>query len=222
MNETTWLATTRPMPLLNFLGDRATERKRRLFAVACCRRIWHLLGDGCLRAAVEAGEEFADNPHSEDALAPLRRQVDSLANEQNHACFPACCVKWSISEHKGVNGFTAAAYAAEGLAFRVAGQSWTKAYVKVMEQEYKVLMGLLRDVFGNPFRPVAADPLWLTSTVVELARGIYAERAIDRLPILADALQDAGCENVDVLGHCRGPGPHGRGCWVVDLLLGKD
>jgi hypothetical protein len=80
---------------------------------------------------------------------------------------------------------------------------------------------LVEDIFGNPFRPAAVDPSWLTSTVVALARGIYEERAFDRMPILADALQDAGCDNDDVLNHCRGPGPHVRGCWVVDLVLGK-
>jgi hypothetical protein len=80
---------------------------------------------------------------------------------------------------------------------------------------------LLRDIFGNPFRPTSVDPSWLTSTVAQLAEGIYQERAFDRMPILADALQDAGCDNEDILDHCRGPGPHVRGCWVVDLLLGK-
>ena len=80
---------------------------------------------------------------------------------------------------------------------------------------------VIRDIFGNPFRPVTADPAWLTSDVVALATSIYAEKAFDRLPILADALQDAGCDNADVLDHCRSDGPHVRGCWVVDLLLGK-
>jgi hypothetical protein len=80
---------------------------------------------------------------------------------------------------------------------------------------------ILRDIFGNPFRPVAVDPSWLTSTVVALAEGIYQERAFDRLPILADALQDAGCDSDDVLSHCRSDGPHVRGCWVVDLLTGR-
>jgi hypothetical protein len=75
--------------------------------------------------------------------------------------------------------------------------------------------------FGNPVCPMAVDPAWLTSTVVSLAQGIYDDRAFDRLPILADALQDAGCEDPDVLGHCRSDGPHVRGCWVVDLVLGK-
>jgi hypothetical protein len=81
---------------------------------------------------------------------------------------------------------------------------------------------VLRDVLGNPFRRATADPGWLTPTVVQVASGIYAERAFDRLPILADALQEAGCEDEQVLGHCRGPGPHVRGCWVVDLLLGNE
>jgi hypothetical protein len=80
---------------------------------------------------------------------------------------------------------------------------------------------LLRELIGNPFRPVTLNPSWLTSTVLTLAEGTYAERAFDRLPILADALQDAGCDNTDVLDHCRGPGQHVRGCWVVDLVLGK-
>jgi hypothetical protein len=80
---------------------------------------------------------------------------------------------------------------------------------------------ILRDIFGDPFCPVTCDPEWRTSTVLALAQGIYDERAFDRMPILADALQDAGCDNAEILDHCRGPGPHVRGCWVVDLLLGK-
>jgi hypothetical protein len=79
----------------------------------------------------------------------------------------------------------------------------------------------VRDIFGNPFRPVTADPQWLTPTVVTLAQTIYADRAFDRLPILADALEDAGCDEADILTHCRADEPHVRGCWVVDLVLGK-
>jgi hypothetical protein len=81
---------------------------------------------------------------------------------------------------------------------------------------------ILRDIFGNPFRPVTLDPRWLTASVVDLASAIYEERAFERMPILADALMDAGCDNDDILNHCRGDGPHVRGCWVVDLLLGKE
>jgi hypothetical protein len=88
-------------------------------------------------------------------------------------------------------------------------------------EEWPAGCDLLREVLGNPFRPVTVDPAWLTPTVVALAAGIYADRAFDRLPILADALQDAGCDLADIHAHCRGPGPHVRGCWVVDLVLGK-
>jgi hypothetical protein len=89
-------------------------------------------------------------------------------------------------------------------------------------EQYESWRPLIYDVFGNPFRPVAVDPAWLTSTVVALARQMYESRDFSALPILADALQDAGCCNEDVLDHCRGPRPHVRGCWAVDLVLGKE
>jgi hypothetical protein len=79
----------------------------------------------------------------------------------------------------------------------------------------------VRDLYGNPFRPVTIEPRWLTSNVVDLSRTIYDERDFDRLPILADALMDAGCADESILSHCRSEGPHVRGCWVVDLVLGK-
>lgn len=81
--------------------------------------------------------------------------------------------------------------------------------------------GMLRDIFGNPFRPVTFDPAWLTPAVTSLAQMSYEERTFDRMPELADALEQLGCTNADILEHCRGPGPHVRGCWVVDLVLGK-
>jgi hypothetical protein len=79
----------------------------------------------------------------------------------------------------------------------------------------------LRDIFGNPLRPITFDTDWRTSTAVALASQMYESRDFSAMPILADALQDAGCDNGDILDHCRGPGPHVRGCWVVDLVLGK-
>ncbi|MCE9530059.1 MAG: hypothetical protein K8T89_02810 [Planctomycetes bacterium] len=81
---------------------------------------------------------------------------------------------------------------------------------------------LFHDVVGPlPFRLVTLDPHWITLTVTDIAQAIYNDRAFDRMPILADALMDAGCDNDEIIHHCRGPGPHVRGCWVVDLLLGK-
>jgi len=79
----------------------------------------------------------------------------------------------------------------------------------------------LRDIFGNPFRPVSFEPAWRTSNVVSLAKSMYESRDFSAMPILSDALQDAGCDHADILDHCRGPEPHVRGCWVVDLVLGK-
>ncbi len=81
---------------------------------------------------------------------------------------------------------------------------------------------IMRDVVGNPFRPVTFSPEWRTTTAVALARRMYRSRDFGAMPVLADALQDAGCDSADILGHCRGPGPHVRGCWVTDLILSAD
>jgi hypothetical protein len=108
--------------------------------------------------------------------------------------------------------------------------AWFTAYVgddmpAGREGEWKRQAALLRDIFGNPFRPLAINPAWLAwndGTVPRIAQAIYDERAFDRMPVLADALEDAGCTEPYILDHCRQPGEHVRGCWVVDLLLGKE
>ncbi|QJW96426.1 hypothetical protein FTUN_3983 [Frigoriglobus tundricola] len=94
--------------------------------------------------------------------------------------------------------------------------------VEAQEDERRAQAELVRDIFGNPFRPVIFLPLWPTDTVVSLAKQMYDSREFSALPILADALQDAGCDSDDVLTHCRAPGTHVRGCWVVDQVLGKE
>jgi hypothetical protein len=83
-----------------------------------------------------------------------------------------------------------------------------------------VRVAVLRELFGNPFRPVPINPAWQTPQVVDLAQAIYDDRSTNKMPILADALKDAGCNNADILAHCRGSGPHVKGCWVLDHLLG--
>jgi hypothetical protein len=90
-----------------------------------------------------------------------------------------------------------------------------------MWRQWNLQGDLLREIVGNPFRPVIFDPSWRTPTINALAQAAYDDRTFDRLPILADALEDAGCADPDILGHLRGPGPHVRGCWAVDLILGK-
>ena len=81
---------------------------------------------------------------------------------------------------------------------------------------------ILREIIGNPFHPVTLDHACKTQAVVQLARSLYEERSFEDMPVLADALEEAGCQDAAVLGHCRGPGPHVRGCWLLDLLLGKE
>jgi len=107
-------------------------------------------------------------------------------------------------------------------------RQWANGLAYIRQQGHSpqrdpVYSARIRDIFGNPFRPVMFLPQWRTSTAVGLAKGMYESRNFDAMPILADALQDAGCDNDDILNHCRdAKGTHVRGCWVVDLVLGKE
>src|SRR5262249_3489199 len=132
----------------------------------------------------------------------------------------------TVAGRNPFNGNTYLPGRAENAAAAIAQYKIVSAdQAKVIEQaECAAQTTLLRDIIGNPFRPVAINPAWLTwngGTVPKVAQAIYDERAFDRMPVLADALEDAGCSDAAVLNHCRQPGVHVRGCWVVDLLLGK-
>jgi hypothetical protein len=209
--------------MVRHLGDRGVprtkvgRRKLRLFACGCCRVAWDVLPDDRLRDAVRVAERFADGQASKDELASAGTAVGWMRADSGPFGDARPGVRVAIDmavEATDPQAYSAAFYMTATevpLAGRVTAAA-AEAY----------LCGLVRCVFGNPFRPVTADPAWITPTVRSLAEGIYADRAFDRLPILADALQDAGCDNADVLDHCRGPGPHARGCWVVDLVLGKE
>jgi hypothetical protein len=103
--------------------------------------------------------------------------------------------------------------------FYAEGTAWA---VRVRAEEQTVQSHLIRDIFGNPLRPVVFNPEWRTSTAVALAAQMYEVRDFGAMPILADALQDAGCDD-EMLNHCRDVTvTHVRGCWVVDLVLGKE
>src|SRR5262249_35289724 len=120
-------------------------------------------------------------------------------------------------EGTGLSAFDAALAARKGLLGIMKGIDITKEFPAELEHGTR----LLRDVMGNPFSPLEWNSAWQTATVTSLAQAIYNERGFDRLPILADALEDAGCDNAEMLNHCRQVGEHIRGCWVVDLILGK-
>jgi hypothetical protein len=193
MTEKEWLTCADPTPMLAFIKGNGSERKLRLYACACCRSAWDGTETAKSRRSVEVAERYADGQVTGEQLA----RAWSAGRKP---------VEWlaAHSVHKDLDAV-------------VIGYN-----AKTALNISSVSSMLLRCVYGNPFRPVAVAPEWLTSTVTALATGIYADRAFDRLPILADALQDAGCESEEVLSHCRGPGPHVRGCWVIDLLLGKE
>jgi hypothetical protein len=211
MTEEEWLACTNPTPMLELFrrGDaaRMSVRKRRLFACACCRRIQGLLDrEGVAR--VEAAERFADDPGGHDGLVALGDAAAAAAGAPRAAALAAC----------RNDNFATVRFAAHQAVFAVVESFHDPAWAS----EKKEQADLLREIAGNPFRQFVVDPRWLTTTAVGLARSIYEERAFDRLPILADALEDAGCDGPELLSHCRGDGPHVRGCWAVDLMLGKE
>jgi hypothetical protein len=197
MTEHEWLTCTDPHPMLEHLRENASDRKLRLFAVACSRRMWHRI-DAYGRHAVDVAERFADGFATPEELRAARL---------------AC---------QGTGG-QAAWYAAASnpaIAARNAARS-AQAGAGCEADELLGQASLVREVFGNPFRPVSLDPSWLTSGAVKLAGAIYEEQAFARMPDLADELEKAGCADHEILHHFRGPEPHVRGCWALDLVLGK-
>jgi hypothetical protein len=232
--EEEWLTCEDPQAMLDFLrvashGEHPTVeanwpphfRKARLFICACAREVWLFLTDERSKQAIEKGERYADQLITEDEAIRVW-----------HAAFAAAkAIRKDPFKNAAFAANSAATTDAVWSAIYSVGQNASAALAKAAAKPPKRAphlanalakqIALLRDIFGNPFRPVSFDPTWLTSTVTALARQMYESRDFSAMPILADALQDAGCDNAQVLEHCRGPGPHVRGCWVVDGCLNK-
>jgi carbon storage regulator CsrA len=224
--EIGWLHGTDPERMLASLGVDADERKLRLFACACCRRIWHLIADPEGRRVIEAAERLADGGAAEADRAAAEEEVLALSDR-----YPAgACVA------PARRALEAAVYATVADAHSGAPVSAREATAAVpgaaQAAERLAQCALLRDVFGNPYRPAAFAPAWRTwegGTVVGLARAAHEERdprhgTLDnvRLAVLADALEEAGCTDEDILRHLRDGGGHVAGCWVVDRLLARE
>lgn len=223
MTEAEWLACTDPQAMLEFLRDKASDRQLRLFAVACCRRISHLILDPRSRPAVEAAEQLAEGFVSDDEVWLTRDEAELAAgdHEQGDGCIDSREAAFLVMEPVASE---AADHASSCAVVAVGGWTGDQAEMIARQAEQAAQSDLLRDVFGNPFRPVALDPsrlAWNDGIVVKFAQSIYDNRAFDRLPVLADALEEAGCTNQEILDHCHQPGEHVRGCWVVDCCLGK-
>jgi hypothetical protein len=224
MTESEWRACDDPEEILEYLRGKASDRKLRLFAVACCRRIWHLLIDERSRKAVLVAERDADQARPEEVSEVFYQsqcafRVCEYASDCHADAAWAACQLAEPSEDRLEKAVRVALLAASAAGYPT--DSCYSTDRDKIEVEYEHQCHLLRDVFGNPFRPASTSTAWLLPNVIALAQMIYEERAFDRLPELAAALEEAGCHDADTLGHCRQAGPHVRGCWVVDAILGK-
>ncbi|AMV25104.1 hypothetical protein VT84_11960 [Gemmata sp. SH-PL17] len=199
------------------------NRKSYLHAAACWRRIFHLI-EAPGREAVEAYERLIEGHGTwEEVGAARQRVITACACDEENPCCQAIINCAAASEAVGC----AAAGRTRPPDFDPFGEDSDRsrvenfAYHGARAAEEAAQCALFREVFGNPFRSVTFSPVWRTSTAVALAQQMYESREFGAMPILGDALQDAGCDNTDVLNHCRAPGVHVRGCWVVDLVLDK-
>jgi hypothetical protein len=217
MTEAEWLNVTRASSFLIAARLLLSERKVRLVACACARHFLTADAHPTLHWGVEVGEQIADGTADGTMLARADDRFGSLFYVGDYVArgfvgvdeFRASLVKWTVNKRANL-----------GAGRMMATLSDYEA--DTGEGDPRWHLPHLRDIFGNPFRPVNFDAEWRTSTAVALAKGMYETRNFSAMPILADALQDAGCNNADILSHCRDAnGVHVRGCWVVDLVLGK-
>jgi hypothetical protein len=203
MTEAEWLACEDPKAMELSIAPSVSPRKGRLYVCACCRHIWdYIVENPRMQEAVEVAETLADGNADAKLVRATRRRAKTAASG---GVYDVCNVALaSVAPVVRFNGY---------LALTAANHT---------DSEFAPYCALLRDIFGNPFRPVAFSPDWRTDAAVALARRMYEARDFSAMPILADALQDTGCDSAAILDHSRGPGPHVRGCWVVDLVLGKE
>jgi hypothetical protein len=219
MTEAEWSVCKQPLDMLDALREsvRLSERKARLFVAACCRRDWPLMPAEGSRRAVEAAERYADGVAGE---RDLRAAVAGA--------WKACCRASHRDPHHDP------AWAAYALAYpaglpELPARMWGGGcWGDLSTPEREAHARLLRCVVGNPYRPAASPPARWAPQLVALARAAYEHRHLPsgeldqaRLLVLADALEDAGVADTALLAHLRGPGPHVRGCFALDLLLGK-
>jgi hypothetical protein len=182
-----------------------------LYSCGLGRFLWPYLGDERHRTAVEIGERNADGLATRIELQAARDAAsDAAGGSASHVAF-------LTADHAAWQGARMAIVFLDEVKDTSDAKGWSRSLHQFARES-------IACVFGNPFRPTTIDPGWLAwnnGAVEKLARTIYEDRRWEIMPILGDALEDALCDNRAILDHCRGPGPHVRGCWVVDLILGK-
>jgi hypothetical protein len=228
MTEAEWLACDDPGLLLGAIRDSCSERKLRLLACACCRSIWDLLSEPESRLAIELLEAVVDQPGgrgdvTEAAILASQAQDRLYRDPAEQSTYSRCLAAAeaavnACSHHFVGDGLATVLYYHRRARVLSVFQVSIEASVEAREKAIQV--NLVREIFGNPFRAVGFDPGWRTADVLSLATAAYDDRAFDRLRILSDALEEAGCTDDALLSHLRSPCLHVRGCWAVDLILG--
>jgi hypothetical protein len=206
MTEREWLRTADFRRMIHLLEGKASPRKFQLFACASCRRVRWYDPD-----VIDLLEAYADRrAKRKDAMAAVKAAIPE--GRINAYC------SWLFWKASCLEG-------ADIVAAINAGGAVTSNGIEETPENYRaeerVHADLLRCIIGNPFHPGRLDRSALTPAVTALAKSIYADQCYKDLPILADALEEAGCTNANILSHCRQPGEHVRGCWALDLVLGK-
>ena len=234
MTESEWLDCTDPTTMLQFLRGKTSDRKMRLFAVACCRRIWHLLLDERCRKGIEVAEQYADGVATKGELDAADNEVRATIASEGHAAL-AVYHAFFAPHHDSRYVCNHAIGAADQAVFAIAGNAmqdqganlqaiadpFASNQCTALDSERAAQVKAVHDIFGNTFHPLNHVSFKLAGPVIALGQAIYSERSFDRLPILADAMEEAGCNNEEILNHCRSGGEHSRGCWVIDLVMGK-
>lgn len=234
MTEAEWLTQDIPSPMLEFAASRFSDRKLRLIGCAYCRLAWKVLTeDG--QEAVHVLEQFADGEVDLEVMdCAVGRANESVATCRQHTSwYCAGLAVRNAGQVGSIVGTRHALYVAEEVVNALGLESVGRddSLEAELEAARRTVVhrvcGIVRDVVGPrlwPSRSVTLNPAWLKwhrKTVPKLAQAIYADRAFEQLPILADALEEAGCAEAVILEHLREPGPHVRGCWALDLLLRK-
>jgi hypothetical protein len=222
MTPEEWACCPDPIEMVRHLQGKASDRKLRLFACACCRQVWEDDWPHRTRRAVETAERFADG-HA--TLTDLNRARSGACSAAQGAALPGRRnVPGPPRQGRRRRLFFAAEAAHPHEPFligRLQGFGWD-------EEVRWVAPTLLRCVFAAPHRAPTRAEAWRTPDVLAVARAAYEERALpaglldaQRLAVLADALEEQGCADEGLLGHLREPGPHVRGCWPLDAVLAK-
>jgi hypothetical protein len=221
MTEVEWLEGVDSYTMLHWVNGRLSERRLRLFACACCRTLQDPITPERMQEVIGVAERYADGLARGDERKAAWRWASEAASEAGELAWEVAG-GWgeALRAHALATDIATIALAPPGEVGKAiaAVPSWR------WQQPQATCCALLRDVAGNPFRSPRRDTIALLrddGTVASIARVLYDERRFTDLPILADALEDAGCTDSGILGHLRGPGPHVRGCWAVDLALGR-